>query len=355
MRVILLFALLFIIAISRADSNDLTTEQLLAEYGYPCEDHNTTTQDGFTLSIQRIPRPQSSRVVMLQHGLLDTTATWVLNNPAESLGFILYDQGYDVWLVNVRMNSYSSPSGDGDYNWTFDYHAMYDIPAAIAYINNQTSQNISIVAHSQGATTTLGYFSTSKEFLNIVKVVVALAPVTYMGHQKSPLLQMMANLHIDSAMHLFEDSAFSPTQEVLNHFLGFQCTITPALCNSALSMLFGPTTNLNSSRMGIYTDHWPDRTSTKNMVQWIQNARSGGFNNFFDQPYNASSIEVPVAVYYGTDDYLGDPKDVLYLLSQIPNIVYSQQIDTYAHMDFVWASSAVDLVYPSVLQILSKY
>jgi len=36
--------------------------------------------------------------VLLQHGLIDSSATWVMNMPDQSLGFVLADLGYDVWL-----------------------------------------------------------------------------------------------------------------------------------------------------------------------------------------------------------------------------------------------------------------
>lgn len=55
-------------------------------------------------------RPQNFKlkdsVCILQHGIMDTAACWVLNGK-NSIAIKLVDMGYDVWLNNARGSKYS--------------------------------------------------------------------------------------------------------------------------------------------------------------------------------------------------------------------------------------------------------
>lgn len=109
----------------------------------------------FPLVVFRIvSRTGSKRPVLLQHGFIDSAATWVIiknvrcctvlcmichilaiarvllqimNGPQKSLGFILSDAGFDVWLGNSRGNVYSRPHSDGQWGHSFHEMGVYDM------------------------------------------------------------------------------------------------------------------------------------------------------------------------------------------------------------------------------------
>ena len=70
-------------------------------------------------------------VAFLQHGLFESSADWVLNSAEQSLGFILADEGYDVWMGNARGNRYSrahttlDPDRDAKKFWAFSYELKF--------------------------------------------------------------------------------------------------------------------------------------------------------------------------------------------------------------------------------------
>lgn len=68
---------------------------LVEQYGYPAEEHNVTTEDGYNLKIHRIPgspllnNKKNKKVVFLQHGIFASSDSWVLFGPGKDLGMCL--------------------------------------------------------------------------------------------------------------------------------------------------------------------------------------------------------------------------------------------------------------------------
>lgn len=125
--------------------------EIAIRHGYQAEAHTVLTADGYLLTLHRIPcsrkgcgglRRGSGQPIFLQHGLLSSSADWLLSGPEKALAFILADLGYDVWLGNARGNTYSRhhinmSNNDAKY-WDFSWHEMaqFDLPAEIDFIYN---------------------------------------------------------------------------------------------------------------------------------------------------------------------------------------------------------------------------
>ncbi|CAL4976071.1 unnamed protein product [Urochloa decumbens] len=84
------------------NTDSRTCEDVITELGYPFEAIKVVTSDGYVLLLERIPRRDSRKVVLLQHGILDSSMGWVSNGVVGSPAFAAYDQGYDVFLGNLR-------------------------------------------------------------------------------------------------------------------------------------------------------------------------------------------------------------------------------------------------------------
>lgn len=79
-----------------------------------------------------------------------SSADYILSGPEKAIAFILADLGYDVWLSNIRGNTYSRhhvklSNSDKEY-WDFSFHemAIYDVPAEIDYIYSHRKSKLLI-------------------------------------------------------------------------------------------------------------------------------------------------------------------------------------------------------------------
>ena len=100
--------------------------------GYPVATYAVRTVDAYIITLIRIPRVESSRVVVFQHGLLDSASAWVSTGNLHALASRAWAGGADVFLINLRGTNDAldanglggSSSGDENaYDYGYDYSA----------------------------------------------------------------------------------------------------------------------------------------------------------------------------------------------------------------------------------------
>jgi len=354
--------------------------EIIRGYGYPCEEHSAPTDDGWLLSMQRIPHglhntKATKGAVLFIHGLTDSSVGICLNPPSESLAFILADNGYDVWLGNNRGNGYSMKNihytSDQAEFWDFswDEMAQYDLPSQINYALKVSGEaRLAYIGHSEGTIQAFAGFL-NKDLASKVKVFIALAPVAYVGNQEVVILKELAKLHGEAILSLLGVKEFY-LPDVIEKIIPSICRLDPSLCEHVLELLLGPFTYANESRDSYYLTYEPNPTSVKNIAHWAQGVRTKAFEHYdygtqgnmqhYNQPtppaYNLKDFptDLPVALFAGGTDYLADPTDVQLLINQLPKAPSVHIEPDYGHMDPLWGTNAYIKIYPLILNILAS-
>ena len=79
------------------------------------------------------------------------------------------------------------------------------------------------------------------------------------------------------------------------------------------------------------------------------------YDRFTPPDYAIDEVNVPVVLYMGGQDWLGDPRDVAYLTSTLPNITARVDIDYYNHLDFTWGMDAHTMVYADIIKRMDAH
>lgn len=371
-----------------ANASDFT--ELCELYGYYCEEHIVQTGDGYLLGVHRLgwkPGEEGTRVnggrdggvkkkvVYMHHGLMMNSEVWVcLTERERCLPFQLVERGYDVWLGNNRGNKYSkksvhtAPSSSAFWNFSMDQFAFHDIPDSIAYILETTHQpSLSYIGFSQGTAQAFATLSIHPTLNEKVDVFIALAPAM------SP--KGVASGTVDSFVKASPDILYLAfgRKAILASATMWQSILYPPifvrLIDTSLRFLFNWTAvNIAPHQKLAAYPHLYSYTSTKSVVHWFQIIRNGVFQMYDDEAPNpmtsnrskyykvakfpTKNIKTPIVLVYGGSDSLVDIK---VMLKELPRHTIAKEIPHYEHLDFLWAQSVNELVFPHVFQALDEW
>uniref|UniRef100_A0A674KG24 Lipase n=1 Tax=Terrapene triunguis TaxID=2587831 RepID=A0A674KG24_9SAUR len=341
--------------------------EIIRYRGYLSEEYEIMTDDSYYLSINRIPfcigngtGETSSGIlclnpVLLQHGLVLEGTTWVANMANSSLGFILADSGYDVWIGNNRGNNYWARK---HYNLTADQEEFSDnrylkingretFKILLFYILKTGQVQLYYIGYSQG--TTLGFvaFSSMPELAQKIKMFFALAPIITLKHSKSPLVKLF---FIPEGIN-----NFSVKGEILSKFTVQVCRyrVFQKLCSLVFSVIGG----FNEKNLNIvYIKPQMNILCLKLTTSQAFTFKAVQFVFQTEAPlYTLEDMKVPTALWYGGEDWLVNLEDIKILLPQITNLQYEKYIPDWAHFDFIWGLDAPERVYSEIIDLMKNH
>ncbi|KAL3813887.1 hypothetical protein ACJIZ3_015155 [Penstemon smallii] len=348
-------------------------------HGYTCQEYDVTTDDGYILSGQRITAGLAEgnglnrQPVVLQHGLFVDGMTWLMNSPQQSLAMILADNGFDVWISNLRGTRYSRRHvflhslHPQFWDWTWDELVTHDLQSVIEYVYGQTGQKIHYVGHSMGTLIALASLSEGLQ-IDKIKSAALLSPIAYLSHVTVPFSGARGPPVITSI-------EYNPSGVDANNYFKIVCA-NPALnCFDFLTAFTGKNCCLNQSIIEFYLDNEPQSTSTRNLDHFGQMTTSNDVLSKYDfegfnilrygqlQPptYDLTKIPTnfPLFLSYGGQDKLSVPQDVITLLDKLKlhdkDKLKVQYIEEYAHLDFIIGVNAKDIVYNQVIQFFRSH
>ncbi|XP_039304955.1 lipase 3 isoform X2 [Solenopsis invicta] len=361
---------------------------MVEQYDYPAEEHNVTTNDGYNLIIHRIPGSPSvdnkvnKEIVFLLHGILGSSDSWVLYGPEKDLAFLLADRGYDVWIGNVRGNTYcrshvNMTTYDRKF-WQYSFHEIgtKDLPAMFEYIFRYTDQkDLYYIGHSMGTTSLFVLLSTKPEYNVKIKMAICLAPVA-IWMKTSPVIHELSSIvpivKFLAKHKIYDVIPQSLTTVTLARILCNDKVITQSICTTIIFSLTGADpAQLNTTSLPEVISHCPAGASVQAFEHYYQNVHTKDFRQYdygIDEnyrrykrktppKYDLKKITAPIVMFYAENDFFVQEQNVHELSKRLPNVVLTEKVPykLFNHIDFTWAIDAKTLLFDRVLELIQKF
>ncbi|KYQ60773.1 Lipase 1 [Trachymyrmex zeteki] len=363
---------------------------LVEKYDYTAEEHYVTTEDGYNLVIHRITGSplfkgqQTGKVVFLQTGLCGTSDCWVLIGAGKDLAFLLADKGYDVWLGNMRGNSYCRShvklSPRNKEFWQFSFHEIgtRDLPAMIDYVLDYTKQkSLYFVGISMGNTALFTFLSMKPEYNAKIKLAVCLAPAAF-WNETSPTLQYVVNMMPNIRKfkefldfnEIYEVCSLTSMSIMMGRTMCADNTITQAACVASVFLFSGANpAQLNTTAFPEILSNYPAGSSMQTLFHFFQNIVTKKFQaydyGYIDNykhykqatpiTYDVEKVTAPVAIFYGGNDLLVLKSTIFELYKRLPNVVLLEEQKSFTHLDFIIAINVNTLVYSRVIELFQEF
>ncbi|XP_026490165.1 lipase 3-like [Vanessa tameamea] len=359
--------------------------QLIMSAGYPVEKHRVTTTDGYILQLHRIPAgkrtarktfsAKGKKTVLIGHGLLGSSSDFVMMGPDRSLAYSLADEGYDVWLANLRGTIYSSHQNYTKNNpkfWEFSFHehGKYDLPASIDKVLSVTGvSKIMYIGYSMGTTTFFVMASERPEYNDKIISFVALAPAVYFANIKPIAEWLLKSLKILDQLRVQGIQYLNVRQDVREMIIQSMCyTQKPQdnICARIIYMFVGnDEEQYNQDITALFLARFQP-ASFRQFEHFGKIAMTDVFTSWEDglwgsvRKYKLSNVRVPVTLLYGENDQLTEKSQVLRLAEELnatgvlEDVRPASSWSKFNHLDFVFAKDVASIFNKPLLTTIKS-
>ncbi|XP_068622891.1 lipase 3-like [Battus philenor] len=354
----------------------LNEPRLIKAAGYPVERHKAITDDGYILQLYRIPggrrynqtldnySRRDKKPVLFVHGLFGCSSNFILMGPGKSLGYILADTGYDVWLGNLRgtwNTGHLNHSREDPKFWDFSFHenGKYDVPALIDKVLSITGQSkLMYIGHSMGTTSFFIAMALRPEYNDKVFTSIALAPAVYIDNMKALAELALKTVKISNWLRSQGMMSVSWNPGLLNVLTNTLCSIKQSsvnICIQLIQALFGEDYEQVDPDVVPLVLFRLQPASLRQLDHFGKIAMTGVFTSWEDgmlglvKPYNLSNVRVPVSLLYGENDQLTQKSQVMRLAREFNSTGMLEEVrpgctwPKFNHVDFLFAKDVATL------------
>jgi polyhydroxyalkanoate synthase len=353
---------------------------------YNTKYYYTTTPDGVTLALRRY-QPQvldgEKNPVILCHGLSYNLLFWDLDESV-SLPRYLASHGYDVWSLSLRGATPSSQPLSSAMrrlarfnlepevlktlqarlqdvtltDWSVDDHIRYDVPAALAFVREQTATSrVHWVGHSMGGMVMMAYLGQAQApETDQVQTFVGIAVPMVAFHPLSDPYQFLVD----------QQGTLAVGSKVVGSSATAAVGVVAGDLGTPMDKLFYNSNNVEDSVLRALFYKAEEEISPGQLEQLMSMVRTERFTSLdgeADYVAGLKGVTRPTYLLAGTVDNMATVAAVQFVHREVPGQpkqyrmfgrVNGHQSD-YGHDDLVIGRHAQQEVYPTILEWLDDF
>jgi len=194
----------------------------------------------------------------------------------------------------------------------------------------------------------------------------------------SPLIQLLSfwTGPLELLLNIIGVDEFLPNNDFFKYVIGDalckEDSITQLLCTNALFAICGfSRAQMNTTLLPLLTKYTPAGASTKQLLHYVQEVRSGYFRQYdlglidnqktygsLSPPnYDLSKIKAPTYLIYSKNDWLSAETDVNKLCDKMGSACKGKFVMSdfqFNHLDYMFGIDAPTLVYNKVISLFAR-